>query len=117
MTQGHRIRYARSGDLSIAYGVLGRGPIDLVTIHGGWFSIESFLEHPYLSHWLARTSSFSRTVFFDKRGTGLSDRVSSAPTLEERVDDLRAVIDAIGSTRAALWGHSDGAALAALFAA
>jgi pimeloyl-ACP methyl ester carboxylesterase len=109
-------RYARSGDVSIAYQVTGKGPFDVVFI-------PPFLTHVELV-WqtdtgpaLEELSSFCRLIRFDKRGVGMSDRVSGAPTLETRMDDARAVMDAVGSTRAAFFGSSEGAALSLLFAA
>ena len=112
-------RYARSGSVSIAYQVVGDGPRDLVFV-GGWVShLESGWDEPLLARFRRRLSSFSRLILFDKRGTGMSDRVPDAnlPTLEQRMDDVRAVMDAAGSDRAALFGQSEGASMAILFAA
>ena len=97
-------KYARSGDIHIAYQVLGRGPLDLVYVPGWVSHVELAWEEPTLARFLRRFASFSRLITFDKRGTGLSDRVPNdqLPTLEERMDDLRAVMDAVGSERAAL---------------
>jgi pimeloyl-ACP methyl ester carboxylesterase len=110
-------RYAKSGDVHIAYQVVGEGPFDIVFI-------PPFLTHVELDwklrSWasaLAHLASFSRLIRFDKRGTGMSDRVSGAPTLEMRMDDARAVMDAVGSSRAAFYGSSEGAAMSVLFAA
>jgi class 3 adenylate cyclase len=112
-------RYARSGTVNIAYQVVGDGPRDLVYV-GGWVThLESGWDEPLLARFRRRLASFSRLILFDKRGTGMSDRVPDAnlPTLEERMDDVRAVMDAVGSERAALFGHSEGASMATLFAA
>lgn len=112
-------RYARSGDLQIAYQVVGEGPIDLVYVPGWVSNIEVSWEHPGLAHFYERLASFARLILFDKRGTGLSDRVhhDALPTLEQRVDDLTAVMDEVGSERAALFGHSEGGNMCVLFAA
>lgn len=112
-------RYARSGDLSIAYQVIGDGPLDLVLNHGWVSNIDLQWDSPYMSTFLHRLSTFSRLITFDKRGVGLSDRVpvTELPTLEQRMDDLRAVMDAAGSERAALLGISEGGAMCLLFAA
>src|SRR5687767_13302877 len=111
-------RYARSGDVHIAYQVTGDGPIDLVWITGWVSHLEHLWEYPPAVHSLRRLSSFTRLIRLDKRGTGLSDRVSISelPTMEQRMDDLRAVMDAVGSERAALMGSSEGGPLCALFA-
>jgi class 3 adenylate cyclase len=110
-------KYARSGDLSIAYQVLGDGPIDLVIVPGFVSHVEFFHEIPGYTHWLRGFSSFARVIRFDKRGGGLSDRVTGVPSLEERMDDVRAVMDAVGSERAALFGWSEGGPMSLLFAA
>jgi pimeloyl-ACP methyl ester carboxylesterase len=112
-------RYARSGDLNIAYQVTGEGPRDLVYVPGWVSNIELMWEEPAMAHFLGRLASFSRLILFDKRGTGLSDRVSNdeLPTLEQRMDDVRAVLEAVGSERAALFGHSEGGNMCVLFAA
>jgi pimeloyl-ACP methyl ester carboxylesterase len=110
-------RYAKSGDLNIAYQVSGDGPFDLVFIPGYVTHLELHWEIPGFVPVLERLGSFSRLIRFDKRGTGMSDRVSGAPTLEARMDDLRAVMDAVGSERAAFYGLSEGGAMALLFAA
>jgi pimeloyl-ACP methyl ester carboxylesterase/DNA-binding CsgD family transcriptional regulator len=110
-------KYARSGDVSIAYDVVGDGPIDLVLVLG-WVSHLAYVwELPALAAFLNRLASFSRLILFDKRGCGMSDRVHPLPTLEQRMDDVRAVMDAAGSKRAALLGISEGGVMAALFAA
>jgi pimeloyl-ACP methyl ester carboxylesterase len=111
--------YAKSGDVHVAYQVLGDGPVDLVFVPGFVSHVEHFWEDPSLARFLRRLASFSRLVFFDKRGTGLSDRVSenAVPTLEERMDDVRAVMDAVGFERAAIFAPSDAGSMAILFAA
>ena len=112
-------QYARSGDLNIAYQVVGEGPRDLVYVPGWVSNVEMTWEEPAMAHFLERLASFSRLILFDKRGTGLSDRVSNdrLPTLEQRMDDVRAVLEAVGSERAALFGHSEGGNMCVLFAA
>ena len=112
-------KYARSGDVNIAYQVIGHGPLDLVFVMGWVSHLEYFWESPYFASFLTRLASFSRLILFDKRGTGLSDRVpiNELPTLEQRMDDVRAVMDAVGSTRAALCGVSEGGPMCSLFAA
>ena len=114
-----RTQYARSGDLDIAYQVFGTGPRDLVYVPGWVSNIEVMWEDPVLAGIFRRLGSFARVITFDKRGTGLSDRVPDAqlPGLEERMDDLRAVMDAAGSERATLLGHSEGGNLSTVFAA
>ncbi|MGA9299858.1 MAG: adenylate/guanylate cyclase domain-containing protein [Bradyrhizobium sp.] len=109
-------RYALSGDCSIAYQVMGEAPIDLVMVPGVVSHVEFFHETPGYTAFLRRLSEFARVITFDKRGQGLSDRVS-APSLEERMDDVRAVMDAVGSKRAAVMGFSEGSPMSALFAA
>jgi class 3 adenylate cyclase/alpha-beta hydrolase superfamily lysophospholipase len=111
-----KTRYARSGDVSIAYQEFGKGPPDLVYIPGYVSHIEYAWEHPRFARQLERLAGFSRVLFFDKRGTGMSDRVA-APTLEERMDDVRSVMDDAGSERAFLYGISEGGPMALLFAA
>jgi pimeloyl-ACP methyl ester carboxylesterase/class 3 adenylate cyclase len=110
-------RYARSGDVSIAYQVVGDGPIDLVLVPGWVSNVDVFWEEPTLARMLTRLASFSRLILFDKRGTGLSDRVADLPSLEVRMDDMRAVMDAAGSERAAVFGYSEGGPMCVLFAA
>lgn len=110
-------QYARSGDLSIAYKVVGDGPIDVVFVPGFISHVELLWEIPTVVHILERFASFARVLMFDRRGTGLSDPVVGVPTLEERIDDTRAVMAAAGSERAALFGVSEGVAMALLFAA
>jgi pimeloyl-ACP methyl ester carboxylesterase len=109
--------YATSGDLRIAYQVVGKGPLDLVLVPGFISNLDLYWEEPTVAHFLTRLSSFSRLILFDKRGTGLSDRLGALPTLEERMDDVRAVMDAVGSEPAALFGMSEGGAMSMLFAA
>jgi pimeloyl-ACP methyl ester carboxylesterase len=110
-------KYARSGDVKIAYQVAGDGPFDLVFVPGYVTHLELAWKLPNFGPSLAQWTSFSRLIKFDKRGTGMSDPVSGAPTLETRMDDVRAVMDAAGSRRAALFGLSEGASMSALFAA
>jgi pimeloyl-ACP methyl ester carboxylesterase len=112
-------RYARSEDLHIAYQVVGQGPSDLVLVPPFVSHVELYWEEPLVNRFLTRLASFSRLILFDKRGTGLSDRVppDRLPTLEQRMDDVRAVMDAAGSERAALFGPSEGGPMSALFAA
>ena len=112
-------RYVKSGRYNIAYQVVGEGDFDLLWIHGFVSNVELAWEEPRLASFLSRLASFSRLITFDKRGTGLSDRVpdDQLPTLEERMDDLRVVMDKVGSERAALFGVSEGGNLCALFAA
>jgi class 3 adenylate cyclase/pimeloyl-ACP methyl ester carboxylesterase len=108
--------YAKSGNLSIAYQVLGSGPFDLVFVPGYISNLDVNWEMP-LAHLYRRLASFCRLIIFDKRGTGLSDRNCGIPTLEERIDDVRAVMDAVGSSRASIFGMSEGGAMALMFAA
>ena len=110
-------RYARSGAVSIAYQVTGDGPFDLVHVPGFVSHVELAWNVPGQADFIHRLSSFSRLIRFDKRGTGMSDRVEGAPTLETRMDDVRAVMDAVGSERAALLGSSEGGPMSVLFAA
>jgi len=114
-----RTQYARSGSLNIAYQVVGDGPLDLVWVPPWVSHVEEAWEEPAYARFLERLASFSRLIVFDKRGTGMSDRVSEdrLPTLEERMDDMRAVLDAVGSERAAVFGSSEGGNMAVLFAA
>jgi class 3 adenylate cyclase len=110
-------RYARSGDVNIAYQVVGDGPFDLVLVSGFVSHLDLDWEEPRAAHMLRRLASFSRLLRFDKRGTGLSDRSVGLPDLETRMDDVRAVMDAVGSERAALYGYSEGGPMSCLFAA
>lgn len=110
-------QYVRSGDADIAYQVLGNGPIDLVVVPGWISNVEVYWEEPNWARFTERLATFSRVILFDKRGTGLSDRVSGLPPLETRMEDVKAVMDAAGSQRAALFGWSEGGPMCALFAA
>src|SRR5580658_8179965 len=110
-------RYARSGDVSIAYQVMGDAPIDIIMVPGIVSHVEFLHELPGYTAFLRRLASFARVVTFDKRGQGLSDRMSAASSLEERMDDVRAIMDDIGSRQSVLLGFSEGAAMSALFAA
>jgi class 3 adenylate cyclase len=110
-------RYARSGDVHIAYQVFGDGDFDLVLVNGFTTHVELVWEHEPARHYLQRLASFARVINFDRRGSGLSDPVAQAPTLEQRMDDVRAVMDAAGSERAALLGISEGVCMSLLFAA
>ncbi len=112
-------RYVRSGDVNLAYQVIGDGPPDLVLVPGWVSNVECFWEEPRVSRFLRRLASIGRLILFDKRGTGLSDRVpvDALPTLEQRMTDVRAVMDAVGSKRATLVGYSEGGSMCALFAA
>ena len=110
-------RYARSGDVNIAYQVVGDGPFDLVFVMGWISHLDYFWTEPSFARFLRRLGSFSRLILFDKRGTGLSDRVTEMPTLETRMADVRAVMDAMGSKEAALLGVSEGGPMCSLFAA
>jgi pimeloyl-ACP methyl ester carboxylesterase/DNA-binding CsgD family transcriptional regulator len=109
--------YARSGDIHIAYQVVGGGPIDIVFVQGFISNLETQWEDPGLTHLFNRLASFARLIIFDKRGSGLSDRVGDVPDLQTRMDDVRAVMDAAGSRRAVLIGASEGGPMAILFAA
>ena len=111
------VQYARSGDVNVAYQVTGDGPFDLVLIHGFFSHLEIDWELPASRYVNDRLGSFARLLRFDKRGTGLSDRNVGLPDLESRMDDVRVVMDAVGSEAAALFGYSEGGPLAALFAA
>ena len=107
--------YARSGKVNIAYQAFGDGPVDLVFVPGFISHIELAWEEPYLARFLRRLAAFARVIFFDKRGTGLSDPAPRPPGLAERMDDIRVVMDAAGSERAALFGVSDGGCLCIAF--
>jgi class 3 adenylate cyclase len=110
-------RYARSGDVHLAYQVFGDGDLDLVLVNGFTTHVELPWEHEPARRFLEGLASFARVINFDRRGSGLSDPVAEAPTLEQRMDDVRAVMDAAGSERAALFGISEGASMSLLFAA
>jgi len=111
------IHFPRSGNLRIAFQGGGKGPVDLIFVPGFISNLDHYWEEPPLVHFLSRLSSFSRLILFDKRGTGLSHRLANLPTLEERMDDVRAVMDAVESKRAALFGISEGGAMSTVFAA
>ncbi len=114
-----RTQYAKSGNVNIAYQVVGDGTRDLVYVPGWVSNVELMWDDPVLASILRRLSTFSRVILFDKRGTGMSDPVpeSDLPALEERMDDVRAVMDAAGSEKATLLGHSEGGNMSTLFAA
>ena len=109
--------YAKSGEIRIAYQVVGNGPFDLVFVPGFVSNLDNGWDEPGMARLYTRLGSFARLILFDKRGTGLSDRDAQVPSLEQRMDDVRAVMDAAGSKRAAIVGVSEGGAMAMLFAA
>ena len=117
MSSRDEFRYAKSGDLAIAYATYGEGPPDVVFAHGFAGNIEIERETPFQRAFHDRVASFSRFILFDRRGTGLSDRPREPATLEARMDDVRAVLDAAGSERAVLFGTVEAAAMCILFAA
>src|SRR5579859_830608 len=104
-------RYARSGDLHIAYQVVGDGPVDLVWVPGWISNIDHYWEEPSVARYFNRIASFSRLILFDRRGTGVSDSVPRAPTLEEQMDDVVAVMEAAGSEQAAIYAQLEGGAM------
>jgi pimeloyl-ACP methyl ester carboxylesterase len=110
-------RYATSGDVNIAYQTMGTGPVDIIMVPGFISHVEFMHELPGYTAFLRRLSTFARVVTFDKRGQGLSDRISGAPSLEQRMDDVCAVMDDVGSRRAVIVGFSEGGAMSVLFAA
>jgi pimeloyl-ACP methyl ester carboxylesterase len=110
-------RYAKSGEVHIAYQVFGDGPLNLVFAPPSLTHVEHWWDEPDVSRWLLRLATYARVVLFDKRGTGLSDRLADLPGLDQRMDDLRAVMDAVAMEQAALLGMSDGGTMSALFAA
>jgi class 3 adenylate cyclase/pimeloyl-ACP methyl ester carboxylesterase len=114
---GREIRYARNGDVHIAYTIVGDGPIDLVHCTGIWSNLDLMWDEPRWAHYLDRLATFSRLIVFDMRGIGLSDRGPEPPVVEIQMDDVRAVLDAAGSESAAVFGGARGAAPALLFAA
>ena len=109
-------KYVKSGDVNIAYRIFGDGPRDIVLVPGTVSHVELYWELPTNEYLLKRLTSFARVIVFDKRGQGLSDRVAEQ-TLEERVGDVRAVMDAAGSTRATVYGWSEGGPMSLMFAA
>ena len=111
------VRYAKTGDVHIAYRILGNGPRDIVMIPGTLSHLELLWATPSYQHLLERLTAFARVILFDKRGQGLSDRVVAEQTLEERIDDVRAVMDAAGSKRATIYGWSEGGPMSLMFAA
>ena len=110
-------RYAKSGDIHVAYHVFGDGPVDLVLAPGFVSHIDNYWDDPNMARWLTRLGRFARVAMFDKRGTGLSDRVGALPGMDERMDDVRAVMDAVGFKQAVIMGISEGGSLASLFTA
>ena len=117
MVDQPQTHYAKGPEGDIAYQVVGDGPMDLVVVPG-WFShIDLQWDNPLWRTYIGELASFARVILYDKRGTGLSDPVDGVPTVENRVDDLRAVMDAAGSERAALFGFSEGGPISLLFAA
>src|SRR4029077_929017 len=109
--------YAQNGDVSIAYQVIGDGPLDVLFIPAFVSHLDLYWAAPETAAFFRRLASFSRLILFDKRGTGLSDPVSGVATLEERMEDVRAVLDACGSQQATLFGLSEGGPMSLLFAA
>jgi class 3 adenylate cyclase len=116
VTELSRTQYARSGNVHIAYRIFGAGPHDLVLIPGTLSHVELYWEHPVNQYLLKRLTSFARVIVFDKRGQGLSDRVAEQ-TIEERIGDVRAVMDAANSTRATIHGWSEGGSMSLMFSA
>ncbi len=112
-----KTRYAKSGEVHIAYQVFGDGQLDLVFVPGFVSHIENYWDEPGFARFLRRLASFARVIMFDKRGTGLSDRVSELPSMDQRMDDVRAVMDAVNIDSAAVMGISEGGSLACVFAA
>src|SRR6266480_2187813 len=110
-------RYAKSGELHIAYQVFGEGAVNVVLAPPFISNVEHWWDEPDVARWLLRLAGYARVVMFDKRGTGMSDRIAELPGLDQRMDDLRAVMDAAGMAHAALLGISEGGPLTALFAA
>ena len=109
--------YARSGDVSIAYQVVGEGPLDLVVVPGWISNVDFAWEDPLYADWVRRLAAFSRVILFDKRGTGLSDRSLGFGSLEERTEDIRAVLDHAGAEQTILYGISESGPLCTYFAA
>jgi pimeloyl-ACP methyl ester carboxylesterase len=108
-------RYAKSSRVNVAYQVVGDGPTDLILVPGFVSHVEVAWEEPRLAHFLGRLASFSRLIVFDKRGTGMSDPVASPPSMDQRMDDIRTVMDAAGSGRGTIFGISEGGTLGLLF--
>ena len=117
MTTEPTVKYAKSGDVSVAYLVAGGAGPDLVLVPGWASNVEYLWNEPLSMPWLRRLASFCRLIMLDRRGTGLSDRVGGLPSVEERMDDVRAVMDAVGSERAVLFGISEGGPMCITFAA
>ena len=115
--QTSQTRYTKNGDIHITYQVFGKGDVDIVFVPGFISHIENYWDEPGFARWLRRMGSFARVVMFDKQGAGLSDRMGELPGLDERMDDVKAVMDAVGLEKAALFGISEGGSLATLFAA
>ena len=111
------IRFATSGDVNVAYHVVGDGPVDIVYVEGAWSHLEVEWELPAYRRFCELLGEFARVVIFDKRGMGMSDRVDGATPLDVRMDDIRAVMDAAGSEAATIIGESEGGPLSILFAA
>src|SRR6188472_1299912 len=109
-------RYAKSDRVNVAYQVVGDGPHDVILVPGFVSHVEVAWEQPRLARFLGRLASFSRLIMFDKRGTGMSDPVQRPPSMDQRMDDIRAVMDAVGSQHATLFGISEGGTLSLLFA-
>src|ERR1700737_5087074 len=110
-------QYAKSGEVHIAYQVFGGGAVNVVLAPPFISNVEHWWDEPDVARWLLRLASYARVVMFDKRGTGMSDRIAELPGVDQRMDDLRAVMDAAGMEQAALLGISEGGPLTALFAA
>jgi pimeloyl-ACP methyl ester carboxylesterase len=111
------VKYANNGDVRIAYRIFGAGPRDIVLVPGTASHLELMWEVPASEYMLSRLTSFARVIVFDKRGQGLSDRIAGTQTLEERIDDVRAVLDAAGSEQATVFGWSEGDPMSLLFGA
>jgi len=116
---GFEVKYAKNGKVHIAYRVVGEGPLDLVVVPGWVTHLEAHWDDPLVWRFMERLAAFSRLILFDKRGTGMSDPVpeENLPGLETRMEDVHAVLDAVGSSKAALMGISEGGPMCALFAA
>lgn len=110
-------KYAKNGDINIAYQVIGNGPVDFIYVSGWISNIDILWTDSKISTFLNKITKFSRLILFDKRGTGLSDRVSATCSLKERMDDISCVLNAVGSKKAILFGHSEGGTASSLFAA